>query len=660
MGNVIKNDMAALRSLNQLNKNSQLLGKSLQRVASGMKINSAADSASAYSISEKMRIQIRALNQCSDNTKTGSDMLKIAEGAVDNQIDLIKRMKEIALDAANDTNTDVDRATMQKEVNARMMELNDISYSTNYNGRQLLNGAVPGTQVTQFNAGANPVQNTTPIVTEPPTPGDPNKYNGAHNQSYNLPVYDAGSYYTGKVYDPNTTVWTQMTSTASIVAGSTVYDSQGNPYTTFADANNNNAISVTINGVNQVVGMGFTPYEQTLAPVSVGNLTNGAQYVRGNNQYPASPQDIKTYTPEYLPDGKTQILNDSPVNGGNPSFYDIKLPSTNLPTSLDQQGFSMICNAGCAQFVAIQFDVNAPADTATYYKDPNSQKECYVVGIAGCTTVDDVYKSMQAGITAEAIKVVSQAQGSNPVQISANHGMSLNFYTDQNNNVRVYAMKDGGELDLYDGVIGQIETTGGRRPYQNLTIQGDTTASQYTNLHFPNTTLDALFPSQTTDWDIEPTDADYPDPWPAGYEEDRTWPPEWGEDYIKTSTLDAKRKRLFREEVWPYPVKGALSSGTCVSTREKATKFISSLDQALKYLTNAATTLGVQRTRLEAMNDNIVTSHENTTSAESVIRDADMAKEMYNYTKYNVLSQAAQSMLSQANQNTSGSLNLLQ
>lgn len=198
MGNVIKNDMSALRSLNQLNKNSQLLGKSLQKVASGMKINSAADGASAYSISEKMRIQIRALNQCSDNTKTGSDVLKIAEGAVDNQIDLIKRMKEIALDSANDTNTDVDRATMQKEVNARMMELNDISYSTNYNGRQLLNGAVPGTQVTQFNATTNPVQNTTPIVTETQVVGD--------NHTYpTLPVYNTGSY-TETVYDPNTTV----------------------------------------------------------------------------------------------------------------------------------------------------------------------------------------------------------------------------------------------------------------------------------------------------------------------------------------------------------------------------------------------------------------------------------------------------------------------
>ena len=84
------------------------------------------------------------------------------------------------------------------------------------------------------------------------------------------------------------------------------------------------------------------------------------------------------------------------------------------------------------------------------------------------------------------------------------------------------------------------------------------------------------------------------------------------------------------------------------------------MDQALKYLTNAATTLGVQEVRLNYMNDNIVTSHENTTAAESVIRDADMAKEMTNYSKYNVLAQSAQSMLAQSNQNLGSSLDLLQ
>ena len=84
------------------------------------------------------------------------------------------------------------------------------------------------------------------------------------------------------------------------------------------------------------------------------------------------------------------------------------------------------------------------------------------------------------------------------------------------------------------------------------------------------------------------------------------------------------------------------------------------LDTALDYLTSANTLIGAQIMRLEMTQANIVTSRESTTNSESTIRDADMAKEMTGYTKANVLAQAAQSMLAQANQNSSGILNLLQ
>ena len=654
MGNVIKNDMSALRSLNQLNKNSQLLGKSLQKVASGMKINSAADSASAYSISEKMRIQIRALNQCNDNTKTGSDLLKTAEGAVDNQIDLIKRMKEIALDAANDTNTDVDRATMQKEVNARMMELNDISYSTNYNGRQLLNGVMPGTTVTKFNAGGKITPNTTPVV--------PETTNTTSTYPYYLDCYLPNDEY----IDPNPNSIYEFDITPAPAgktyqAGDIVYDANMTPYKVVINPTTNVPSILDNQGAYQDIGNGFSAYDGVYTQKNWANVVPGKYYSTYDlsNQPSSYPQ---LYIKGSLPDGKdvlkeidpTQTTLDPKMLGYGPSnFYDFTFPNTNLPTSLDKQGFSVMCDA-CQQFMCIQFDASLPANTGQYYTDPNnSESECYVIGIQGLTNVNDIYTALENGLN----QVRGQAQYA---PYLGRHNVDMTFYTDNNGNKHAYITKTGQNLDLYDGVVGELETTVGRLPYQQLVIQGDTVSSQHTRLSLPNTTLDALFPSNGSDWDIDPTDADYPDPWPAGYEEDRTWPPEWGEDYIKDTDLETKRKRLFREEVWPYPVKGAISSGTGVSTREKATKFISSLDQALKYLTNAATTLGVQRTRLGAMNDNIVTSHENTTAAESVIRDADMAKEMTNYTRYNVLAQSAQSMLSQANQNTGGSLNLLQ
>ena len=124
--------------------------------------------------------------------------------------------------------------------------------------------------------------------------------------------------------------------------------------------------------------------------------------------------------------------------------------------------------------------------------------------------------------------------------------------------------------------------------------------------------------------------------------------------------IEQIRKEKWYDEVWPYARKGASATASCVTTIDRATRFIGDLDQALKYLVNCATTLGVQCQRMEVMNANLVTSDESTQASESLIRDADMAKEMANFTKHNVLTQAAQSALSQANQGSSGVLNLLQ
>ena len=646
MANMIKNNMPSLRTLNQLNKNTNLLTKSLQKVSSGMKINSAADSASAYSISEKMRVQLRALDQCNANTKTGANMLSVAEGAIDNQIDLIKRMKEIALDAANDTNTDADRAIMQKEVNARLMELNNISYSTEYNGRQLLNGVMPGEQTTSFNPAAQIRQNTTPVISEPT--------NTTSHTPYSLPSYVPNNNFMtntpATVYDPTQITWSPDPPSTTYTIGQTVYDSSHQPYNVVLNPNTSN-MSIYISGSYQDIGAtsGFTTYSGTMTPIPTNSTTIGNSY----STTPTMPGTL--YTVGALPDGK-KILN---INTKQSDFYDLNLPGTNLPASLDGQGFSVLCS-GCEQFVCVQFDASKAANTGDHYVDTKGAppSECYIIGIAGLSTINDIYNAMEQGI--------SQITGTSPTgssvqKLTNSHNVSLHFYDDASGNKRCYITKDDGlDLDLYDGIVGKVETVGGKLPWQNLVIQGDTVSSQFTRLQLPNTTLDALFPAQNSNWDIEPKESDYPNPWPKGYEEDRTWPPEWGEDFIESTSLENKRRRLWREETWPYPAKGAISTASCVSTREKALKFVQSLDQALKYLTNAATTLGVQEVRLNYMNDNIVTSHENTTAAESVIRDADMAKEMTNYSKYNVLAQSAQSMLAQANQNLGSSLDLLQ
>lgn len=143
MAMVVKNNMSAVNTLNTLNKNESALSKSLQKVSSGMKINSAGDDASGMAISERMRVQVRALGQDDDNTKNGSALLRTAEGAVQSTIDILRTLKEKAINAANDTNTDEDRRVIQKEVD-RLIDQIDENALTTYNGKYLIDGSKNG------------------------------------------------------------------------------------------------------------------------------------------------------------------------------------------------------------------------------------------------------------------------------------------------------------------------------------------------------------------------------------------------------------------------------------------------------------------------------------------------------------------------------------
>ena len=140
MAMIVKNNMAAKKALNQLDKNDKAMAKSLKKVASGMKINSAADDASGFSISEKMRVQIQGLEQDVDNTQTGSSMLKVAEGGLQSSADILKTLKEKVINAANDTNTDADRITIQKELDQAIDQL-DENANVSYNGKVMLDGS---------------------------------------------------------------------------------------------------------------------------------------------------------------------------------------------------------------------------------------------------------------------------------------------------------------------------------------------------------------------------------------------------------------------------------------------------------------------------------------------------------------------------------------
>jgi len=148
----INNNIMALNANRQLGINNAGTAKSLEKLSSGFRINRAGDDAAGLAISEKMRGQIRGLNMASRNAQDGISFIQTAEGALTESHAILQRMRELAVQSANDTNVAIDRSEIQKEMDQLASELTRIANDTEYNTQTLLNGGITDTK---FHIGAN-------------------------------------------------------------------------------------------------------------------------------------------------------------------------------------------------------------------------------------------------------------------------------------------------------------------------------------------------------------------------------------------------------------------------------------------------------------------------------------------------------------------------
>ena len=137
---VVQHNITAMNANRQLGVTTSTQSKVTEKLSSGYKINRAADDAAGLTISEKMRSQIRGLTQASSNAQDGISCVQTAEGALTEVHSMLQRMNELAVKAANGTNTSEDRMAIQKEVSALKTEINRVSQSTEFNTLKLLNG----------------------------------------------------------------------------------------------------------------------------------------------------------------------------------------------------------------------------------------------------------------------------------------------------------------------------------------------------------------------------------------------------------------------------------------------------------------------------------------------------------------------------------------
>lgn len=172
----INHNIAALNTYRSLANNNVLNNKSLEKLSSGLRINRAGDDAAGLAISEKMRGQIRGLDQGVRNAQDGISLIQTAEGALNETHSILQRMRELAVQSSSDTNTDADRQQIQKEIDQLTSEIDRIGATTEFNTKKLLKGDLVGVsasvngsmtaeqsnQNTAFNAaGASVVQAAT-------------------------------------------------------------------------------------------------------------------------------------------------------------------------------------------------------------------------------------------------------------------------------------------------------------------------------------------------------------------------------------------------------------------------------------------------------------------------------------------------------------------
>ncbi len=665
---IISNNLMALAAESQLTKNTKKASGFAKKLSSGERVNSAQDDASTYAISEKMKSSIRALSQCGDNVKNASNLLSTASGAVDQQVNIMKKVRELTMKASDDVYTSQDREVLQREVSQMLDQSEDLAHATNFNGQPLLNRAEFDHQDRWFDDSVpyhvNP--NGEPVLKFPSYTVPGTGYNSSLS-GQSPPIGNYVPITPTNIYD-GSTVLAGADLTALPSVNDVVWDKTKNTYARVYRDSLDLALHMgDPSGANTLIGISGLANP----PLGTAPSTNVAQAVYGTaGSYPPAVGSSVVVSPVPSFDGAnppgvlsppTYPVRNAPGSGilsyfkpgGSDSemdidFSDLFAPSPSalatLPTDLDGIGFSMACG-GCDQFVTIQFD--ASTDDSTLYTGTNKNPNplCFVIGVQNVTDKPSLMQALYNGIL--------KANGSTPLSswpsssdiaetITPIHSISLNYYASTDS---FTIKKSGPDMIFNNGIMGEMIQHDYFKPQTSLAVQSGESSSQYTKVLVPNTTLSVLFPDAKKSWAITPKDSDYPTEWPNGYEK----------------LSDAEKKAKWRNEAWPYPDQNVdLQPANCVRTRQTASQFLDHVDQALKYLISSNTTLGAQISRMEYTGENLDTTILNQTSSVSTMRDTNMAEAMLGYTKENILTQTAQAMLAQANQSPSKVLSLLQ
>ncbi len=648
MAMVVKNNMSAVRTLNTLNSNTTALQKSLQKVSSGMKINSAQDDASGYAISERMRVRIRSLDQANQNSQNDASLMKTAEGAVGNTVEILRALKEKAINAANDSNTDEDRATIQKELNQFIDQIDDNAL-VQFNGKYLIDGSKNNASNATKTILLNQSLKTDTALTS--------KLTDLKNRAGDsLGIQDTDKYQVSWVRNGKTEFTSGnvasitdlkallniaddtlqvATDSTGLIAEAAAIEVETDPttYTLAADTDN----YASAGKVPDTNPKDYTGTKTLDTAISTSGYQNNDSYkaaVKSATETAAASvwaavKDFglkdATTGEEYDEDSfKAALAADGSTGITGTVYFEQQVDD---PTLTDDSGNPVKVNKEATASVTI--------GTATVAADGDTTQVTGATATFKLTIASNVDGSYKPdGSTATAIaqggdlaantdlyKKVAPAAGGNGNPIDAPDKFGNAVYTpDKTAGVAIASKEPGVDEQLAGFTVSILDRDGNVKKAANAALDQ---FKQYQRAENNSGDMSLNFH--------------------IGSEANVA---------IKVGMTDMRSQAL--------GLKGADGERIKVTTKELANSAINVIENALTKALDQQTTIGAIEARLEYTSTNLTTSSENVQAAESTIRDADMAKEMTNYTKSNVLLQAAQAMLAQANQNSSAVLSLLQ
>ena len=637
----IQHNIMAMNAYRNYNINTSSLSKNLEKLSSGYKINRAGDDAAGLAISEKMRAQITGLNAAQKNVKDGISLVKTAEGAMQEVQDMLNRMDYLATQSANGTyDNEVDRANLQKEVEALKTEINRIADSANFNGIKLLDGSQSG--VTAQGAytetlTAKTINGIDRILSSDITSGQqPWQVNGKANvydkyapaatkAEFNV---DLSKLKGGFTFNASATMGA-ATVTGSALGADLVLSIGGQKITIKASALGS-AIKVTIASTGKVTcsinatalasaalkSIGSTASKQAMTINGVkwkvtasGGKLNFKQFVNPTSASQCQANFAVKVT--YGTDGVASASKGSfKLNGDVLDGTEVVKPGSPEGASM---GAATVFNVQKSDIVDGAV-INIGGNKYTLAVGAKSQQKTTDANVIDLTSLDANNIDLN-----DALSRISAGIGSTVSVTGKNHKgetVTATFKIGVSNNASAAAVGIAVMRASAPASIGQIawDTRSKLAELFSITHQGGTI-------------------------DHEAREAS-------------------GGLMLQIGDTSDNFNQM-RVIIGDMHTSAMGIADVNISNQQSAQDAVQTIKDAINYVSGIRGDLGAVQNRLEHTQNNLSVMAENIQDAESTIRDTDVAEEMMSYVKNNILVQSAQAMLAQANQVPQGVLQLL-